>query len=147
MTRTANDIDRLTAYWRGLADGEGPPLAARFDPLDITFMLERVALVEVAPTLEAYRFRVWGTGLTDMFGEERSWKRFGDLRHIENWDEVFERYSLVAKSGKPDILNDRLISTDRDYVKYRRVCLPLAEADGTISLILSGFEFERPHRP
>lgn len=146
MTERRNDIDRLTVYWRGLADGDGPPLAARFDPLDITFMLGRVALVEVAPTLEAYRFRVWGTELTDVFGEERSWKRFGDLFHIENWNEVFERYEKVARDGRPDIFNDRIVSTDRDHVKYRRVCLPLAESDGKIDLILSGFEFERPYQ-
>jgi hypothetical protein len=146
MTYATRDIDKLTDYWRGLADGDGPPLATRFDPLDITFFLGRVALVEVAPTLEEYRFRVWGTQLTDMFGEERTWKRFGDLKHIENWHEVFVRYERVVQTGEPDLLTERLVSNERDYVRYHRVCLPLASAAGEVVQIVAGFEFERPSK-
>lgn len=141
----------LNSYWEDIRGTHVMPPRDRFDPADIARLLAYLALVETAPSLADFRFRVWGTELTQVFGEERSWRTFGGLRHVERWEEVFEPYGRVAETGVAELTEDRTVASDRSYLRYQRLMLPLGNGPGRVTHIVAGFAFipggeEQPER-
>jgi hypothetical protein len=131
----------LNSYWEGLRGTAVMPPRERLDPIEIPRLLAHLALVETAPALSDFRFRVWGTELTRVFGEDRSWRRFGALNHIENWQDVFAPYGRVAETGVPELTEDRIVASDRAHLTYQRLMLPFGEGAGRVSHVLAGFAF------
>lgn len=135
----------LNSYWEGLRGTGVMPPRDRLDPTDIPRLLSHLALVETAPSLPDYRFRVWGSELTRVFGEDRSWKTFGGLRHVENWESVFPAYQAVVESGVPTLTDQRVVSSHRAFLAYQRLMLPFGEGPGRVTHILAGFAFLSPN--
>lgn len=141
MELRSSAVRRLLEHWTALKGARAYPERRDFDPINVPSALRDLALVKTATKLEDFEFRVWGSGLTSTFGEDRTGKKFGDLRYIENWQAVFQDYRRVADTGQMILFHDRTVSSVKHFRRYERLMLPLGSTGTGITHILAGFGF------
>lgn len=131
----------LKSYWRTIRGDR--PIARRndIDPVDLIFILPNLMLVETAKDLGDYKIRLFATGLVKEFGEERTGKRFGELRNVENFQEAYEDFDDVRRSARPSYLTNRSVSSFRSHRGYSRLLLPLTLHGEAVDIILAGYAF------
>jgi hypothetical protein len=132
------DLRRLLEYWQSRC-GERPfPRRADIDPLDIRFMLDRIALTEVhGDQPRRYRMRVVGTFWRDLSGVELSGTWMDELPTANLRDLTIAFYEAMIAAGKPRFtVRDAII--DDKLLRYEIMLLPLSEDGVRISMILTG---------
>jgi len=132
---------QLKAHWETVRGDNALAFRSDIDPNDLRFMLPSLMLVEAADTLDAFRIRLFGTALVQEFGEDRTGKRFADLRHVANFEEAYADFERVRRTMQPSYLTGRSISADRCYRGYSRLLLPLTLNGNSVDIILGGYAF------
>jgi hypothetical protein len=124
------DIDRILAYWRAKKGDRAFPSRADIDPMEFSRELPRVMMAEVSYDPLEFRYRVAGTGLFAMHGQELTGKKARDLDPPE-FGAVIHRHYAEAIERRAPILH--LIELTLDYLttSYARIILPLS-SDGTV---------------
>lgn len=120
-------IRALYEYWAGRRQDRAMPARADLDPIDIPSLLPFVFLIDVRdgdpPQLT---YRVFGTGLVELFGYDFTRQEVGKGTMPEHLPEVLARYARVIRERAPyyhrALLRDRL----NDYTEVDRIILPLS---------------------
>jgi hypothetical protein len=137
------EIDRVLAYWRGKKGTRDFPSRAEIDPLEFTKALPRVMMAEVSYDPLEFRYRVAGTGLFAMHGQELTGKRARELDPPEFGALIHRHYTEVIERRAPIL---HLIELTLDYLttSYARIILPLS-SDGTVIDRLMTVEAHEDH--
>ena len=131
------DLRRLLDYWRRQRGARAFPRRADIDPLDLGFMLERIALTEVHEDPRRYRLRIVGSWWAALVGFESTgmwlddWPTAGQQRLTE------ETYEMVI-AGRAPLHAVRDAWVDNRKLNYEILLLPLSEDDARISMIVTG---------
>ena len=133
-------LAQIIQYWYSIRRGALPSPCA-VDPLDLKPHLGRLSIVETAPQLEGFRFRLFGVHLASEFQQERTGLCFGELREIEHWETVFGPYQYVRDAARIHYQPRRTVSGLRSHRGYARVLLPLSSDGAKVDRILAAFEF------
>ena len=131
------DLLRLLEYWRVKRGARAFPKRADLDPLDLGFMLDRIALTEVHEDPRRYRLRLVGSWWAALVGFESTgmW--------LEDWPLANQR-KLTAETYETLIAARRPLCAVRDAwvddrrLSYEILLLPLSEDDARISMIMTG---------
>lgn len=123
-------------YWLKLRGDRRMPTRDEFRPKGIVRRLPMMSLVELSACERRFRFRLAGTGLRNVFGEELTGRFLSDIAFGEQLDFWREVYDGVAGSAVPAQGYTRLAWRDRPVVVQAWLRLPLAGADGQVSAIL-----------
>lgn len=125
-----SEIDRLLAYWRAKKGDRAFPSRADIDPLEFTRALPRVMMAEVSYDPLEFRYRVAGTGLFAMHGQELTGKRARELDPPEFGAMIHRHYAEVIARRVPIL---HLIELTMNYLatSYARIILPLS-SDSTV---------------
>ena len=132
------DLRRLLEYWRGKC-GERPfPRRADIDPIDLSFMLGRIALTEVhGEQPRRFRMRLVGTFWRELSGVELSGSWVEDLPTASLRDLTIGFYEAMIAARKPRFaVRDAIV--DDKLLRYEIMLLPLSEDGNGISMILTG---------
>ncbi len=136
------ELSELFGYWHGKRDGRTCPARRDVDPLDIPHLLSNLILVDTAESLQAFRYRVFGTEVCRGFGSDRTGVTLGELAAgVENHEFVFAGYWRAFELAQPDYFHGRTVSFSRDYKRYSRLLLPLSEDGARVDMILGGMVF------
>ena len=134
----------LLAYWRSLAPDETIPARSAFEPLDIPALLPLVTLTEVhrQDTGIRFRYRLVGTAVVQGVGRDVTGKWYEDIYPDVAYEEFYSHCAEVVTTGEPNfsIIDYKL--PGREFVRYSRLSLPLAEDGSTVDRILSMLDFE-----
>lgn len=132
------DLHKLLTYWHEKRAGRTFPTRADIDPIDIRFMLDRIALVEVHEGAgRRYRLRVVGSWWTRKYGFEPTGIWLEDWPNPEQLKLVLASYEALMVQRRPLILTrDHWI--DERMLSYEAVLLPLSEDGEQISMIVAG---------
>jgi hypothetical protein len=130
------EIDRVLAYWRAKKGDRDFPSRVDIDPLDFTRALPRVMMAEVTADPLEFRYRVAGTGLFAMHGQELTGKlaheleppEFGALKH-RHYVEVIER--------RIPILHGIELTVNYLATSYARIILPLSSDGKAIDRLMT----------
>ena len=124
------EIDRALAYWRAKKGAREMPSRADIDPLEITKALPRVMMAEVSHDPLEFRYRLAGTGLFAMHGQELTGKLARELEPPEFGALIHEHYCETVARRAPIL---HLIELNVNYLttSYARIILPLS-SDGTV---------------
>lgn len=124
------EIDRILAYWRAKRGDRVFPSRADIDPLEFRRELPRVMMVDVSTNPLEFRYRVAGTGLFAMHGEELTGKLARALEPPE-FGALIHRHYAEAVERRAPILH--LIELTVNYLatSYARIILPLS-SDGNV---------------
>lgn len=132
------DLQRLIGYWQDRRAERRFPRRHDIDPIDLRFMLERIALVEVHEgTRRRYRLRVVGSWWVQKYGFEPTGIWLDDWPNPEQLKLVLTTYERLITLRQPLVLmRDHWI--DEKLLSYEAVLLPLSEDDAQISMIVAG---------
>ena len=131
------DLLRLLDYWRNKRGARCFPRRADLDPVDLGFMLARIALTEVHGGPRRYRLRLVGSWWGQLSGVELTgtW--------VEDWPKAnlrkltIDTYDAVISSRAP-LCARRDACVDEKKLCSEILLLPLSEDDARISMILTG---------
>ena len=133
-----SDLQRLLSYWARKCAGRQFPMRADIDPVDLRFMLERIALVEVHSGAEQrFRIRVAGSWWARRYGFEPTGIWLQDWPNPEQRKLVLASYKRLMALRRP-LLLQRDHWVDEKRLCYEAALLPLAEDEREISMVLVG---------
>jgi hypothetical protein len=130
------EIDRLLSYWRARKGDRPFPSRSDIDPMDFARELPRVMMVEVSYDPLEFRYRVAGTGLFAMHGQELTGKLARELQPPE-FGALIHRHYAEAVARRAPILH--LIELTVDYLatSYARIILPLSSDGAMIDRLIT----------
>jgi hypothetical protein len=133
----------LFDYWLRSADGRRMPARSDLDPLKVPRLLPSIGLLDVRGGLAEASFRLAGTRLHDIYGQEITGKRADDVFSGERaryWRRIHNR---VVESGIPlhGVVNGP--AEGREHVVLFWLRLPLSEDGGHVDRIL-GYDVAGP---
>jgi hypothetical protein len=131
------DLLRLLDYWRRKRGPRKFPGRVDIDPVDLGFMLERIALTEVHEEPRRYRLRLVGSWWAHLVGFESTGMWLDDWPHANQRKLSFDSYESIIAARRPlCALRDAWVDDKR--LSYEILHLPLSEDDSRISMILTG---------
>ncbi|HVY99653.1 MAG TPA: PAS domain-containing protein [Dongiaceae bacterium] len=131
------DLRRLLAYWDRQRGGRPFPGRGDIDPIDLRFMLDRIALTEVHEDPRRYRLRLVGSFWHRLVGFEATgmW--------LDDWPRANQRAITAAFyealiAGRVPRFTRRDAIVDDQLLSYEIMLLPLSEDGRRISMIITG---------
>jgi hypothetical protein len=139
---THPDLVRLLHYWQGRRGTRVFPRRADIDPLDLGFMLPRIALTEVHEAggqaePRRYRLRVVGSWWAALAGFELTGMWLDALPLANMRKLTADTYESVIAARRP-LCAVRDAWVDDKRLGYEILLLPLSEDDARISMIVTG---------
>lgn len=135
------DLRRLLAYWQERRGDRDFPRRADVDPIDLRFMLDRVALTEVHEAPDhgprRYRLRLVGSYWYRLLGFELTGLWMHDFPHA-NQRKLTEDFYEALIGGRQPRFARRDVIVDDQLLHYEIMLLPLSEDGQRISMIMTG---------
>jgi len=132
----------LVELWRSKRARSSHPAWRDFDLMDFKGWWGWLAVADVVPDeTDAYRFRLWGTKIVNLYGIEMTGRTLSKANEpsdvktaIASTATDFAFYSHIVNSGEIGLMSGRQYWRNRDYLNHRELHLPLAnegeEVDG-----------------
>jgi len=133
----SGDLRRLLDYWAACARDRWFPRRADIDPVDLRFMLERIALTEVHEDPRRYRLRLVGSFWYRLVGFEATGMWLDDWPHANQRQLTVDFYEALIAGGRPRFAQ-RDAWVDERRLHYEIMLLPLSEDGARISMIMTG---------
>ena len=133
----------LFDYWLRSADGRPMPARSDFDPLKVPRLLPSIGLLDLRDGLGEASFRLAGTRLHDIYGQEITGKRADEVfsgDRARYWRRIHDR---VAEDRVPLHGVVRGPAEGREHVVLFWLRLPLSEDGGRVDRIL-GYDAAGP---
>jgi hypothetical protein len=126
----------LFDYWREAAGPRMMPARSDLDPLRVPRLLPSIGLIDVKSGLDDACFRLAGTRLHEIYGQEITGKRASEVFAGESGDYWRRIHDRVVQTGEP--LNGvvRGPAKGRDHIVLFWLRLPLSEDGGQVDRIL-----------
>lgn len=135
-------LRRLIAYWLEKRGARLMPRRAEIDPLDFSYILGSVTLVEVLPQLDGmsrFRFRLYGTEMVAHSGIDMTGRYVEDFPGPVFAEKLKQSYTAVVNAVEPLRVVRRQFIDERFY-DTEGVLLPLGE-ERRVDMILIALAF------
>jgi hypothetical protein len=128
-------MSNLLSYWAAKRADRRFPSRADIDPVDFTYALGKVSLVEVIGAEPRFRYRLVSTRLTDHLGYEMSGKYVDEIPEPETRAYVTSLYGRALAAAVP-LQEGGEISLDGRTWRHETLVLPLASDHQRIDMLL-----------
>ena len=128
--------EELFSYWSSLRRKGALPGRLDIDPARIKRLLPTVSLTQVIPNPRDYRFRLAGTGLWSVYGDEITGKRLNDVYSAGPADYWRSELDAVVDKRKPRAGHHNMAWRGAGHVTLLWLRLPLASDGREVDLIL-----------
>jgi hypothetical protein len=135
-------LRRLYEYWQAKRGERKMPGRADLDPLDMTFIIGNIILVDViAGDPIGFRIRLHGTNLAERVHYELTGKMLDDLPQIEFRNLTRQSFTKVVGTEKPlHAWRDRIL--DERPRRYETIILPLSGDDARVDMLICGLIYD-----
>jgi hypothetical protein len=135
-------LKRLYEYWCEKRGERKMPARADLDPLDMTFIIGNIILVDVIDGSPLrFSIRLHGTNLVQQVGYELTGKMLDELPQNEFRKLAQESFTRVATSAEPTAgKRDRVI--DERFARYETVIMPLSSDGQRVERLLIGLIYD-----
>jgi hypothetical protein len=133
----SEDLRRLLAYWNRQRGDRPFPRRADIDPIDVKFMLDRIALTEVHEDPRRYRLRLVGSYWYRLLAFEATGMWLEDWPHAGQKAITVAFYEALIEGRVPRFTRRDSIVDER-VLSYEIMLLPLSEDGARISMIMTG---------
>ena len=138
-------LEAVWNYWDERRGDRPCPSRADLDPLDIPHLLPHVGLVDIEDDGRRFRYRVIGTHMNDMLGENFTGRCLDPENRGAYAALLQDLYADCTRARRPLFSENEIRYHDGRRVTMRRLILPLAGDDGTpVEMLLFSTTFH-PH--
>ena len=128
-------LQRLFAYWQGKGGDRLFPSKSEIDPVDFSYVLGYVTLVDVEASPRRYRFRLDGSILVQLSGMDYTGRYLDDLPGEQYVAFIKETYDRVVNGGAPYCYRkDGLF--DQQHFSEETLILPLGDKPPMVDMLL-----------
>lgn len=140
------NLRRLYEYWVEKRGERDMPARANIDPLDITYIVGNVIMVDVIEGDPLrFRIRLHGTNLAQRVGYELTGKMLDELPINDFRALAQQSFSWVANKRQPlHSRRDQII--DGRFAKYETVIMPLSDDGERVNRLLVGLIYDDEKR-
>jgi hypothetical protein len=136
-------LARLFDYWDKQRAGREMPARVDIDPLDMSFILGKVALVDVLHDPLRFRFRLHGSGMTQRAGYNLTGRFVDDIPDTEFREAARNGFTTVVTSRRPRYSRrDRVLDGKR--LNYEALILPFSNDGERIDMLMAGLIYIDP---
>ena len=131
-----HSYENLLAIWHAKSEGRAMPRRSQIGPRDLKDILRNIVIFErIAQNPSQYRWRVIGTGLTDILGHNtgKTLEESVPPEHLPRWIECGD---LMLDGGKPLRFLGRVHLQGRDYLHAEHLYVPLADENDEPAFVL-----------
>jgi hypothetical protein len=135
-------LRQLYEYWDGKRTGRKMPSRADLDPLEMTFVIGNLILVDVLDeTPPRFKIRLHGTNLSQRAGYELTGKMLDELPVTEFRTLARHSFTQVATTGELTAgKRDRII--DGRFARYETVIMPLSDDGERVDRLIVGLLYD-----
>ncbi len=136
LSFTEPSCRQLLSIWRAKAGERKIPMRSDLTPRDLKDYLKNIVLGQREETNPSrYRFRLIGTGLTNVLGEHtgRLFEESIAPEHLPRWVEVCD---MILESELPWRFLGRVHIRGHEYLNAEHLYMPLAGQDGLPSYVM-----------
>ena len=126
----------LFDYWLRSAGPRRMPARSDLDPLKVPRLLPYIGLIDVRDGVDEASFRLAGTRLHDIYGQEITGKRAGEIFSGEQADYWHRIHASLVANGAPLSGVVRGPAKGRDHIVLFWLRLPLSDDGGRVDRIL-----------
>jgi hypothetical protein len=133
-------LRRFFEYYLAKA-GERPfPARRDLDPVDFSYALGDITLIDVTHDPLKFSFRLDGSRHVERFGFDLTGRSLDDFPFPEMRQAIYESYSDVVQGRVPRRYYRDLESSGR-WFRYETLILPLSDDGETINMLISAISF------
>jgi hypothetical protein len=130
------DLMRVLAYWNEKRQGRFAPRRADLDPADLVDVLPRIMLADVLRDPLDFHYRLSGTGILNVHGQEMTERRPRDLAPAEFGNLIYDHYCEAVRRRVPLMHLILLDTLDRSR-SYVRLLMPLSEDGAEVTMLFT----------
>jgi hypothetical protein len=130
------DLSRVLAYWDSKRAGRFAPRRADIDPLDFVEVLPRVMLADVIGSPPEFRYRLSGTGIGVVHGEDFTNRSPRELKPAAFGQMIHDHYCAAVTRRVP-LLHLIMLDTLQKSRSYVRLLLPLSENGQDVTMLMA----------
>jgi hypothetical protein len=134
--RAAGELVRLYRYWLDKRGGRPTPARADINPLEFSFAIGRVSLIDVVAGPRRFRYRLVSTAITNRLGYELTNKFTSDIQDDDTRRYVEDLYGRVLDARLPLFEKNTRIF-DNKLWQHEALVLPLAADGERIDMLMS----------
>jgi len=134
-------LHRLYNYWRSKWHGSLLPGRGDIDPLDFSYALGDITLVDVLYDPLRFRFRLDGTRHVEHFGFDMTGQFLDNFPEPEMRQAIYDNYRSIVESRQPQRYYRDLTADGRPF-RYEALLLPLASDGKKIDMIMVAIAFQ-----
>ena len=131
------EIIRLAKHCETLAGTRQMPHRQDLRPVDMTWLLGRLYLVDVLDSGADYCFRLFGIFWEKMYGFDLTGQRLSEIEATGRLAALRGDYDTVVAAREPFFHPGRLVWPNKRSIHYERLFVPFSGDDGQVSLILA----------
>lgn len=136
-------LQRMYAYWQSKCGSHPMPARADIDPVDFSWALGNVCLLDVETNPLRLRYRLAGTRLTRLYEMDLTGRSVDDIRQPELRDLVRSHLQEVVTTAKPTLYCISIANNGGPQT-YVRLALPLRGPQGEVAMILMAIDMVGP---
>jgi len=136
------DLARVLAYWEGRRAGKFAPSRTDMNPADLVEALPRIMLADVLHAPLDFRYRLTGTSIAEVHGQEMTGKGPRDLAP-PTYGALIHRHYCEAVRRRTPMLHVIVLDVMERSRCYARLLLPLSGDGATVTMLMAVDSKER----
>lgn len=133
---TSPVLGRLRDYWLARRGAREMPARADIDPLDIPALLPHLVMVDVIGAPPVFRYRLIGTGVTEMANRDATGRYLDESLYGANTDRMLQTYRDTVATRSPQAVREIVQFVRKDWVTIEALLLPLSADGQAIDMVL-----------
>jgi hypothetical protein len=130
------DLQRVLVYWQRRRGGRFAPSRADIDPAELVAVLPRIMLADVLDEPLDFRYRLAGTGIRNVHGNDMTGRSPRELEPPAYGDLIFAHYCEAVRRRAP-LLHLIVLDAHQHSRSYARLLLPLSSDGDRVTMLMA----------
>ena len=122
------------------------PARPDIDPVHIPALLPHVILVDVLGAPPVFRYRLIGTGVTEMANRDATGRILDESLYGANTERILAAYRDVVAQAAPVAVREIVQFVPKDWIRTEVLLLPLSADGRAVDMILGGVDVVENNR-
>ena len=136
-------LQQLYEYWLQRKGVRRFPSRREIDPLDISYILGHVMLVDVLGEPHRFRMRLHGTGMIIQVRYDLTGGFLDEPPMTEYRSHIIDQCTSLVDSGEPAVTHDRITLENNQSRRHEALWLPYSENGQSVTMVLCAMLYKR----